>query len=64
MLAVGSSLTVDPAASLPRIAGRGDATLVIVNLDETPVDSLADYVLRERVEAALPAIAERAIAEY
>lgn len=61
MLAVGSSLTVDPAASLPRIAGRGDATLVIVNLDETPVDSLADYVLRERVEEALPPIAERAI---
>lgn len=61
MLTVGSSLTVDPAASLPRIAGRGDATLVIVNLDETPVDPLADYVLRERVEEALPPIAERAI---
>jgi NAD-dependent deacetylase len=61
LLAVGSSLTVDPAASLPRMAGRGNATLVVVNLDETPVDPLADYVLREPVEEALPAIADRAI---
>jgi NAD-dependent deacetylase len=59
LLAVGSSLTVDPAASLPRLVGRGSGTLVIVNLDETPADPIADYVLREPVEEALPAIAER-----
>ena len=61
LLAVGSSLTVDPAASLPRMAGRGNATLVVVNLDDTPVDPLADYVLNEPVEEALPSIAAQAI---
>lgn len=58
MLAIGSSLTVDPAATLPRMAGRGDATLGIINLDETPVDPFADYVLQEPVEEALPAIVD------
>ena len=61
LLAAGSSLTVNPAASLPRTADRSGATVVIVNLDETPADSLADYVLREPVEDALPDIANRVL---
>lgn len=58
-LAVGSSLTVDPAASLPRTAAR-DGRLVIVNYDATPHDGDADVILRADVTEALPAIAERA----
>ena len=61
LLAAGSSLTVNPAASLPRTADRNGATVVIVNLDETPADSLADHVLREPVEDALPDIADRVL---
>lgn len=53
-LAVGSSLTVEPAASLPRLATRTGATLAIVNLDETPTDGAADYSFRADVTDVLP----------
>ncbi|MFV0280945.1 MAG: SIR2 family NAD-dependent protein deacylase [Rhodoblastus sp.] len=45
-LAAGSSLVVYPAAGLPVLAKRNGAFLVIVNRDETPLDSAADLVLR------------------
>lgn len=48
MLTVGSTLIVEPAASLPRIAKRHGAKLVIVNLSETPLDSMADLLIREK----------------
>jgi NAD-dependent deacetylase len=56
MLVAGSSLTVEPAASLPNRAARTGATLILVNLDETPLESRADYVFREDVTEVLPAI--------
>ena len=40
-LAVGSTLTVEPAASLCRVAVPAGAALVIVNRDPTPYDPLA-----------------------
>lgn len=55
MLAVGSTLVVEPAASLPRLAKRAGANLVIINRDPTPLDSLADLVLHG---AAGPILAE------
>ncbi|WP_262176892.1 Sir2 family NAD-dependent protein deacetylase [Haloarcula laminariae] len=58
-LAVGSSLSVRPAALLPRLAVDSDATLVVVNFDATPRDDAADYVVRDDVTAVLPALAER-----
>lgn len=58
MLAVGSTLIVEPAASLPRLAKRGDARLVIVNRDPTPLDESADLVIHQTagpvLEAAIP----------
>jgi NAD-dependent deacetylase len=56
-LAVGSSLQVQPAASLPRVAARS-GTLVVVNLEETPVSHLADYDIRADATDVLPAITE------
>jgi len=53
MLAVGSTLVVEPAASLPRIAKQAGAKLVILNRDPTPLDSMADLVLRESIGQAL-----------
>jgi len=47
-LAVGTSLTVYPAARLPEIAVDAGARLVIVNAEPTPLDGLADVVLRGR----------------
>jgi len=46
MIVAGSSLVVYPAASLPDVAVRGGASLVIVNAEPTPKDDLADAVLR------------------
>lgn len=56
MLAIGSSLVVEPAASLPRIAQAAGARLVILNRDETPLDHLADRVIRKSIGAALQEI--------
>lgn len=43
--ALGSSLVVEPAASLPRIARHGGGRLVIINRDATPLDAIADVVI-------------------
>jgi NAD-dependent deacetylase len=46
MIAVGSSLVVYPAADLPVLAVRNGARLVIVNHEPTPLDELADLIVR------------------
>lgn len=53
-LAIGSSLVVEPAASLPRLAARNGATTAVVNLEATPRDDEAAYLLREDVTTVLP----------
>jgi NAD-dependent deacetylase len=53
-LAVGTSLTVHPAAGLVEIAAAHGARVVIVNAEPTPFDDLADLVVREPISAALP----------
>lgn len=54
--ALGSSLVVEPAASLPRLAHASGARLVIINRDPTGQDDLADAVLHESLGSALRAI--------
>jgi NAD-dependent deacetylase len=54
LLAVGSTLTVQPAAGLAEVAARGGARLVIVNRDPTPYDELASATLREPIGQVLP----------
>ncbi len=56
MLAVGSSLVVEPAASIPRYAKQSGARLVIVNREETALDGIADLVIRGEIGAVLPAL--------
>ncbi|SNR32557.1 Sir2 family NAD-dependent protein deacetylase [Halorubrum vacuolatum] len=56
-IAAGSSLTVDPAASLPtRI---GDGTLAVINLERTRYADTAAYDIRADVTDALPALLDR-----
>ncbi|HYN92576.1 MAG TPA: Sir2 family NAD-dependent protein deacetylase [Pilimelia sp.] len=57
LLAVGTSLTVQPAASLVEQAAAAGARVVIVNAAPTPYDGLADAVLREPIGEVLPALA-------
>ena len=45
-IAIGSSLVVHPAATLPMIAKERGADLVILNKEPTPLDTIADIVLR------------------
>jgi NAD-dependent deacetylase len=53
-LAVGTSLTVHPAAGLTDVAAGSGARVVVVNAQETPYDHLADLVVREPIGTALP----------
>jgi NAD-dependent deacetylase len=48
-LALGSSLVVSPAAELPALAKSSGARLVIINREPTPLDGIADTVIREGV---------------
>jgi NAD-dependent deacetylase len=55
-IVVGSSLVVQPAASMPLIAKRSGARLVIINRDETPLDDLADLVIHAQAGSTMAAI--------
>ena len=44
-IVIGSSLVVQPAASMPGVAKRSGARLVIINRDPTPYDDMADIVI-------------------
>ena len=52
--AVGTTLQVQPAASLAGVAAEHGARLVIVNAEPTPYDELAAEVIREPIGRALP----------
>ena len=45
-IAIGSSLVVYPAAGFPAAAKENGAALVIINREPTPLDQIADIVLR------------------
>ncbi|HEX5566991.1 MAG TPA: Sir2 family NAD-dependent protein deacetylase [Streptomyces sp.] len=57
-VAVGTSLRVQPAASLAGIAAGHGARLLIVNAEPTPYDALAERVIREPIGQALPTLLE------
>ena len=59
MLAIGSTLTVEPAASLCRVAVEHGARLVVINRDPTPYDALATEVVTEPIGAAVPRIVDQ-----
>ncbi len=52
-LVVGSTLLVHPAAALPDTARQNGAFLSIINLSETPYDSVADVLIRLKAGEAL-----------
>ncbi len=60
-LAVGTSLTVHPAAGLCDLAVRAGARLVIVNASPTPYDGAAHRVVREPIGTALPALLDELV---
>ena len=62
MLAIGSTLTVEPAASLCAVAAEAGAALVIVNRDPTPYDTVATAVIRDPIGTAVPRLADQLLA--
>ena len=54
LLAVGTSLSVHPAAGLVEVAAAHGARVVVVNAEPTPYDPLADLVVRTPISQALP----------
>ncbi|MEV6966808.1 Sir2 family NAD-dependent protein deacetylase [Hamadaea sp. NPDC051192] len=62
--AVGTSLTVEPAASLCAIAAQAGARITIVNAQATPYDPLASTIVREPIGEALPKLVQTLLQEY
>jgi NAD-dependent deacetylase len=60
-LMVGSSLQVEPAASIPREAYRAGARLIFINRTDTPHNRLAAILFRENTGQVLGEIVERLI---
>jgi NAD-dependent deacetylase len=58
-LAIGSSLTVYPAAGLPVLAKQAGAVLVIINREQTGLDHLADLVINNEIGPTLQATLSR-----
>ncbi|HTZ35791.1 MAG TPA: Sir2 family NAD-dependent protein deacetylase [Stellaceae bacterium] len=56
-IVLGSSLVVYPAAGFPQLAKQTGAQLVIVNREETPLDGIADLVLRAPIGDTMGAAA-------
>jgi NAD-dependent deacetylase len=61
-LVLGSSLTVRPAAELPKMAWEAGIPLVIVNRDPTPLDRLATLALRDEIGPLMAEAAATALA--
>ena len=53
-LVVGSSLKVNPAATLPRFALKNDVPLIIINLQPTHLDDYAEIVINQKAGVVLP----------
>jgi NAD-dependent deacetylase len=55
-ITIGSSLVVQPAASLPLEAKRGGARLILVNLSDTPYDQFMDIIVTSPAGPAMDGI--------
>jgi len=55
-IVIGSSLVVYPAAAFPELAKRNRAGLVILNLQQTALDDVADLVLNRSIGDTLGAV--------
>ena len=55
-LVLGSSLVVYPAAQLPILAKKNKSLLVIINIDPTPLDDIADLVIHDNAAKVMSAL--------
>lgn len=58
-VAIGTTLSVYPVASLAGVALDAGASLIIVNAEPTEYDRYASELIREPIDEAVPTLAER-----
>jgi NAD-dependent deacetylase len=58
LVVVGSTLVVQPAASIPLYAANAGAFIAIVNLSETPLDGEADVLIAEKAGTVMERLVE------
>ena len=58
-LCLGTSLQIRPCRDLPRKTKKNKGKLVIVNLQKTTMDSLADLIIHERCDRVMKYIMEK-----
>ncbi len=58
-IVVGSSLVVYPAAYMPIYAIESGASLIIINLEETPLDNKAEVVVNAKAGIAMSMVLEK-----
>jgi NAD-dependent deacetylase len=58
-LVIGTSAIVHPAASLPLTAAENRAKIIEINVEETPISSLAALSLRHPAAKALPPLVQK-----
>ena len=58
-LVLGSSLQVQPAATIPKVAKQNGAILIIINNEATDFDELCDLVIHQPIGLTLPNAVER-----
>jgi len=58
-LVLGSSLQVQPAATIPKVAKQNCAILIIINNEATDFDELCDLVIHRPIGLTLPNAVER-----
>lgn len=59
LIMIGSSLQVEPAASIPREAHRTGATLIYINRTPTPSDYLAEVLFNENAGDVMLSVLEK-----
>ena len=59
LIVFGSSLVVEPAASLPRVAKRHGARVVILNREPTPHDEIADMTFQAEIGQVMTALRDQ-----
>jgi NAD-dependent deacetylase len=64
LLAVGTSLSVYPVAGAVPVAKSAGARVVILNAEPTPMDDMADAVLRGTIGVVLPKLVEGCSARH
>jgi NAD-dependent deacetylase len=58
-LAIGSTLIVQPASLMPDVARKQGAFLAIINLSETPYDSVCNLLIKGKAGEVMPEVVRR-----